>query len=158
MIRAHRPGPSAVSAVHQQGGHTIVTTPPFHGEHLRTVVVCDDRPELREAIGSVLAEVPRFRVIGEATDGTSCLQQVLDLKPDVLILDASIPGGGTATARTAKALLPHLHIVVFSGRPDRRLQREMLAAGADQYVVKTGRLRPLIEALDRSVTPAAHRT
>jgi len=45
-----------------------------------------------------------------------------------------------------------MHILVFSGRQDARLQREMLVAGADQYVVKTGRLRPLLEALDRVFT------
>lgn len=128
-----------------------MVTLPLPGEHLRTVVVCDDRPELREAIGAVLCDVPRFQMIGEATDGSSCLQRVLDLQPDVLILDVCIPGGGVKTARAAKMLLPRLHIVVFSGRQDRRLQREMLAAGADQYVVKTGRLRPLIDALDRSI-------
>ena len=43
-----------------------------------------------------------------------------------------------------------MHILVFSGRQDARLQREMLRAGADQYVVKTGRVRPLLEALDRA--------
>ena len=128
-----------------------MTTPPPPPGHLHTVVVCDDRVELRQAIGSILADVPRFRVIGEAADSTSCLQRVLDLQPDVLILDVSIPGGGAETARTARVLLPRLHIVVYSGRQDRRVQREMLAAGADQYVVKTGRLQPLIQALNRSI-------
>lgn len=124
-------------------------TQPSCGAQLRTVVVCDDRPELRRAISMVLADVPRFQVIGEASDGRSCLQQLIELHPDVLILDVSMPGGGPQTARTARALFPQLRIVVFSGRQDRRVQREMLAAGADQYVVKTGRLRPLIAALDR---------
>ena len=100
----------------------------------------------------VLSDVPRFIVVGEATDDASCLQRVSDLRPDVLILDVSMPGGGPAVAKAAREINPDMHILVFSGRQDARLQREMLGAGADQYVVKTGRLRPLLEALDRAFT------
>jgi DNA-binding NarL/FixJ family response regulator len=131
-----------------------VTAEPDLFESLRTVLVCDDRQELRDAIGKVLSDVPRFIVVGEATDDVSCLQRIDDLRPDVLILDVSMPGGGPAVARAAKELNPTMHILVFSGRQDARVQREMLGAGADQYVVKTGRLRPLLEALDRAF---AHR-
>ncbi len=117
---------------------------------VRTVLVCDDRRELREAIALVLSDVPRFVVVGEAIDGVSCLQRVRETQPDVLILDVSMPGGGPSVASAAKEINPCLHIVVFSGRQDHRVQREMLGAGADQFVVKTGRLRPLLEALDQA--------
>jgi DNA-binding NarL/FixJ family response regulator len=129
-----------------------VSADPVVFESLRTVLVCDDRQELRDAIAKVLYDVPRFVVVGEATDDVSCLQRVRELRPDVLILDVSMPGGGPAVARAAKELTPDMHILVFSGRQDARVQREMLGAGADQYVVKTGRLRPLLEALDRVFT------
>lgn len=118
--------------------------------NVRTVLVCDDRVELREAIGQVLADVPRFSVIGEATDAQTCLDRVRRLRPDVLLLDVSMPGGGPEVARCAKEIHPEMHIVVFSGRQDARVQKQMLVAGADQFVVKTGRLRPLLEALDRA--------
>jgi two-component system response regulator NreC len=118
-------------------------------DSLRTVLVCDDRPELRKAIALVLSDVPRFVVVGEAIDGVSCLQRVRETRPDVLILDVSMPGGGPSVASDAKEINPGMHIVVFSGRQDTRVQREMLGAGADKYVVKTGRLRPLLEALDQ---------
>jgi DNA-binding NarL/FixJ family response regulator len=119
-------------------------------ERLRTVLICDDQDELREAIKVVLVDVPRFLVIGEAYDGLSCLDRVRELRPDVLILDVSMPGGGPHVARAAKELSPRTHILVFSGRQDARVQEAMLDAGADQYVVKTGRLRPLLQALDRA--------
>jgi DNA-binding NarL/FixJ family response regulator len=61
-----------------------------------------------------------------------------------------MPGGGPSVASAAKQINPGMHILVFSGRQDTRLQREMLGAGADQYVVKTGRLRPLLEALNQA--------
>jgi DNA-binding NarL/FixJ family response regulator len=117
---------------------------------LRTVVVCDDRQELRDAISLVLSDVPRFHVVGEALDGVSCLERVREMLPDVLILDVSMPGGGPELAKAAKELHPAMHIVVFSGHQEARVRDAMIRAGADQYVVKTGRLRPLLDALDRA--------
>ena len=118
---------------------------------LRTIVVCDDHHYLRDAVISVLATLPRFRIVGTASTGKTCLRRVRDLRPDVLILDVSMPSGGPDLAKAAKELNPAMHIVVFSGRQDERTRTAMLAAGADQYVVKTGRLQPLIAALDLAV-------
>ena len=115
-----------------------------------TVLICDDRPELREAISKVLSDAVRFKVVGQASDGLSCLQRIRETEPDVLILDIGMPGGGPHVASAAKEIRPDMHILVFSGIRDNHMQREMLLAGADEYVVKTGRLRPLLEALDRA--------
>jgi two-component system secretion response regulator SsrB len=122
---------------------------PAIADHCR-VLICDDRPELREAISKVLSDAARFRVVGEAVDGFSCLQRVRETVPDVLILDIGMPGGGPQVASAAKEIRPALYILVFSGIRDNLVQRQMLQAGADEYVVKTGRLRPLLEALDRA--------
>ena len=116
-----------------------------------TVLICDDREELRAAISMVLSEQPRFQVVGEAVDGATCLDQVRATAPDILILDIGMPGGGPHVATAARALQPALHILVFSGIDDPAVEHRMLSAGADDYVVKTGRLRPLLEALNRAL-------
>lgn len=122
----------------------------------RTVLVCDDRKELRVAIGDLLAQLPAFVVVGFAVDATTCLDGVRAWRPDILILDVNMPGGGPGVAAAAKGICPNLHIVVFSGHHDDIVRRGMLAAGADQYVVKTGRLNPLLAALRRvTAEPAA---
>jgi DNA-binding NarL/FixJ family response regulator len=113
-----------------------------------SIVICDDQPELRGAIDQMLARNPRFAVVGHAGDGAGCLEQVRHTRPDLLILDVNMPGGGPHVATAAKDIRPELHIVVFSGRQDGTVERAMLAAGADQYVVKTGRVRPLLQALE----------
>jgi DNA-binding NarL/FixJ family response regulator len=118
-----------------------------------SVLVCDDRPELRAAIRLALTGNPRFIVIGEADDAVSCLDRLRETRPDVLILDVSMPGGGPEVARAVKQILPHVQILVFSSSTHPRARPEMLHAGADDYVVKTGRIRPLLDGLDR----AAHR-
>lgn len=112
------------------------------------VVVCDDRAELRDAISVVLRGNPRFAIVGEAEDAASCLVQVDRLQPDVLILDVNMPGGGPSVTRTLRARWPGLFILVYSGQSRAQVREEMLAAGADEFVLKTGRLRPLIQALD----------
>jgi CheY-like chemotaxis protein len=123
-------------------------------DFLRTIVVCDDHQYLRDAVKLVLSTVPRFHIVGEAFSGQTCLERVRDYRPDVLILDVSRPGGGPDLARAAKELNPGMHIVVFSGRQDNQTKNAMLAAGADQYIVKTGRLQPLVKALDRAIATA----
>jgi DNA-binding NarL/FixJ family response regulator len=118
-----------------------------------TVVVCDDRAEIRDAIRAVLSENPRFTVIGEAVDGTDCLAAVRGTAPDILILDVSMPGGGPDVARASRKIRPTMHILVYSASPDIRLRHSMLDAGADQYVVKSGRVQPLLDALELARYP-----
>ena len=61
-----------------------------------------------------------------------------------------MPGGGPHVAAAAKSIDPRLHIVVFSGRADSTIAQAMLAAGADQYVLKTGRVQPLLKAMENA--------
>ena len=68
---------------------------------------------------------------------------------DIAILDVNLPGGGPQLARAVKEIHPAGHIVVFSGQDGEETRHLMLDAGADQYVVKNGRLKPLMQALDR---------
>jgi CheY-like chemotaxis protein len=131
------------------GHQAAIPRQPDYG-HSHTVLVCDDRLELRTAISNALAGFPRFTIVGEAADAASCLRGVQDKRPDILILDVSLPGGGPPVARAVRSLHPTMHILVYSGRSDIRVQRDMLDAGADQYLLKTGRLGPLIQALDKA--------
>lgn len=126
------------------------TTAPTTGQRTKRIVVCDDQRDLREAIRLVLTDVPRFRIVAEAENGPSGLHEIRLHRPDLILLDVSMPGGGPDLARAAKDASPTSHIVVFSGRDDAATRDAMLAAGADQYVLKSGRLRLLLEALDNA--------
>lgn len=126
------------------------TPAPATGQRTKRIVVCDDQRDLREAIRLVLTDVPRFRIVAEAENGPSGLHEIRLHRPDLILLDVSMPGGGPDLARAAKDASPTSHIVVFSGRDDAATRDAMLAAGADQYVLKSGRLRLLLEALDNA--------
>lgn len=136
-------GEPPVNAVTQHGRSSDLN-------RTRTVVVVDDQQEIRSAVGLLLADFPGVQLVGDAVDGATCLDRINDLRPDALIMDFSMPGGGPHLVKAAKRICPGLHIIVFTGRQDTRTRDAMLDAGADQYVVKTGRLRLLAEALDRA--------
>lgn len=114
------------------------------------VLICDDQPQLRAALRDVLAQHPRLAVVGEAEDAASCLAQVSSTAPHVLILDVGMPGGGPGLARAVKELDPRLYVLVYSARHDPQTRAKMLAGGADEYLVKSGRLRPLLDVLLRA--------
>jgi len=129
---------------------TVNTDPP--PDQRCSVLLSDDNTEIRDAIRAVLENTAQFWVIGEASDGDGCLDRIRKDNPDVLILDVNMPGGGPDLAKAAKRLSPDLQILVYSSNTDKRTHREMLDAGADDYVVKTGRTRPLLDGLQRAVT------
>jgi DNA-binding NarL/FixJ family response regulator len=125
---------------------------------VRTVLVCDDQKSLRDAVSLLVAHFPRFRVIGKAVDGRQCVELLAAFAPDILITDVNSPGRGAEWLRGVRSSYPNMHIVVHSGMDDVALMQQMMDAGADVYVLKTGRLKPLIDALDHgaAVQPPAH--
>lgn len=115
-----------------------------------SVLICDDRPEVRTSIRLGITGDARFTVIAEAYDAASCQDLVGQTRPDVLILDVNMPGGGPQIARAVRQLCPTVQIMVYSSSTNRRSRPDMLAAGADDYVIKTGRLQPLLDGLHRA--------
>jgi DNA-binding NarL/FixJ family response regulator len=114
------------------------------------VFVCDDQPELRKALCVVLDELPGFEMVGEAQDGVSCLAGLRGLDADVLILDLAMPGGGPRLASSAREISPLMQIIVFTAHRDAASEAQMRLAGANDYVVKTGRVQPLRDALNKA--------
>lgn len=112
------------------------------------VMLVDDHPLIREAIGHLIASAPEFELIGEAADGRECLARIDELNPDILILDIAMPEvNGEQVARELRRRHPELKIIALSGYTDRQFVRAMTKAGAKGYVVKSASGRELIHAL-----------
>jgi two-component system response regulator DegU len=115
------------------------------------IVVADDHDSFRESLIHLLSLDDEIEVIGEAADGVDAGRLVLDLHPDVAVLDLNMPGmDGAQTARHIKATLPEVGVVVLSVFSESRHIQRSLEAGADRYLTK-GTSREDILAAVRAV-------
>src|SRR5581483_11768154 len=104
-------------------------------DHPIYAVVVDDRPRARHALRALLETCPDVVVVGEATDGAHALEVVALRRPDVVLMDLSMPvlDGFQSTARI-KQRWPRVRVLALSVAADAREQA--LAAGADAFVAK----------------------
>ena len=120
------------------------------------IMLVDDHPLIREAIGHLIAEAPDFELVGEAADGKECLARVEELRPDIVVLDIAMPLlNGEQVARELRRRYPTLKIIALSGYADRQFVRAMSKAGVKAYVLKSASGRELITAL-RAVAGGKH--
>ena len=112
-----------------------------------TVFIADDHSILREGLRSLL-EKQRFSVVGEAANGVTTAQMVLKLKPDIVIMDISMPDmNGVEATRRITSRYPSIKVVALSMHRDKRFVTEMLDAGASGYLLKDCVLDEVLNAL-----------
>lgn len=101
------------------------------------MLICDDHFVVRDGVRSRLEGHPGFEVIGEAEDGAEALGLAHRLKPDVVLMDLSMPGmdGVEATGRI-KAELPHIKVLVLTTYDDDERILAAFAEGAVGYLLK----------------------
>ncbi len=104
---------------------------------MTTIVLADDHPMVRRGLRIVLEAEEGWRVVAEATDGASALEQVALHQPDVLILDVVMPGmNGIEIARQLRAQALHTCVIIFSMHANDAYVRAALNSGAQGYVLK----------------------
>jgi DNA-binding NarL/FixJ family response regulator len=108
---------------------------------MKRLVVIEDQTAIREMIIEILALDPSYQLVGESGDGQGGLALCLETKPDLLILDAKLPGlNGVDLLRRLLKQLPDVRVLVFSGYETPHVIREILDAGAHGFVEKTAGL------------------
>ena len=102
------------------------------------IVLADDHPLLRKAIRDLLEKEPHFSIIGEAGDGEEAVRLAVELKPDVVIMDISMPNlDGLQATRQIKAHYPDIAVLVLTIHTDDESILEILKAGAAGYLLKS---------------------
>jgi two-component system, NarL family, response regulator NreC len=112
------------------------------------VVLADDHHIVRAAFIKLLEKEPDLEVVGEAADTSSLLDVVKNLKPDVLMLDAHMPGGKvTEAAQAIRDQIPEVHILVLSAYERREYVLGMVRAGVAGYMLKHDSPEMLVRAV-----------
>ncbi len=102
-----------------------------------SIIIADDHRLLREGLRSLLEKQPGLKPVAEAEDGRNTVKQVLKFKPDVVVMDVSMPDmNGIEATRQIKKNAPEVKIIGLSMHADKRFVTEMLKAGASGYLLK----------------------
>jgi DNA-binding NarL/FixJ family response regulator len=113
-----------------------------------TIVVADDHGIVREGLRRLLESEPDLKVCGEAADGREVLEQVASTKPDIVVLDITMPRlGGLETLERIRSEHARTKVVLLSVHSDPPLIQSAISLGADGYVLKNGRASEIVTAI-----------
>jgi DNA-binding NarL/FixJ family response regulator len=119
------------------------------GTSLIRVMIVDDHEAARRGIRSVLLREPLFDLVGEATDGEEAVKKSQELRPDIILLDITLPGmNGIQAAASIQAASPESRIIFVSQHDSMQTAKDALSVGAYGYVVKSDAGRDLLTAIE----------
>jgi CheY-like chemotaxis protein len=120
------------------------------------VLVVDDAEELRMLLRMRMEARSGLTVVGEAGDGVAAVELASELQPDLVMLDVAMPRmDGLEALPLIRAAVPGVRVVVLSGFNQTTLAEKAREAGADQYVVKGGSMRELLDMVERLLETAS---
>jgi DNA-binding NarL/FixJ family response regulator len=113
------------------------------------ILIVDDHESVRKGVCTILTSRLDIEVCGEAANGREAIEKAKELKPDVIILDVTMPIlGGVEAAREIQKILPEARILLFSMHDSKQLLEEAKKLGVHGYVVKTQASEVLLKAVD----------
>jgi len=131
------------------------------------ILIADDHAVIRAGLRTILKAEPDLEVVGEAADGREALRLASELRPDIILMDISMPtpaGGGIETTRRLRDSRPDARVLVLTVHEDEGLLQEAIRAGAAGYIVKRAAEAELVSAVravwrgDMYVHPAMTRS
>jgi DNA-binding NarL/FixJ family response regulator len=114
-----------------------------------TILIADDHDLIRRGVRALLTARSGWQVVGEACNGADAVQKAISLRPNVAILDFSMPelnGPGAAAQITEK--VPETGVVVLTMHDSEQVMREVLQSGARGLVLKSDADRDLLDAVE----------
>ena len=119
------------------------------------ILIADDHDVVRSGLRHLLSEHPGWEVCGEAVTGREAVAMARELVPNVAILDLTMPElNGLEATRQIKSAVPSTEVLIFTMHESERLMRDVLAAGARGYLLKSDAARHVVLAVE---TLAAHK-
>jgi DNA-binding NarL/FixJ family response regulator len=113
------------------------------------ILVADDHDVVRSGLRSILETHPNWEVVAEAADGKEAIRKAIEAKPDIAVVDYSLPiVNGIEATRQIRARLPRAEVLIFTMHDNETLIQELLKAGARGYLLKSDAKRYLIAAIE----------
>jgi len=113
------------------------------------ILIADDHAIVRTGLRTLLTGEPEFELVGEASGGYEAIEQVHAARPDILLLDLSMPDlDGIAVTKALKPEFPELRILILTIHEDDALVREAIKAGAAGYILKRAAESELVSAIN----------
>jgi DNA-binding NarL/FixJ family response regulator len=121
------------------------------------VLIVDDHAFIRRGVQTILHPFPEWEFCGEADNGNDAVRMADELKPDVIVMDVSMPGlNGIEAARAICKTQPGVKIVLLTLHESADLVRSAFRAGARGYLLKTDAEQELVRALTVVVGEGAY--
>lgn len=115
---------------------------------MKNILIVDDSPAIRRSLRTLLGRHGGWEVCGEAENGREGVDKALQLHPDLIVLDLSMPVmNGLQAARELQRLMPSLPILMFTNYSDSQVEREALASGVTAVKSKMESVESLVGSI-----------
>lgn len=116
--------------------------------HRKRIVIAEDHTILREGLKALLSQDPDLEIAGEAKDGLEAIRVISELKPDLALMDLSMPKmSGIDAIREVKRCCPDTKILVLTVHKNEEYVMASLKAGANGYLLKESTHQELLQAV-----------
>ncbi len=112
------------------------------------ILIADDHGVIRAGLRALLSGLPDIEVVGEAVDGRDALKKTVELQPNIVIMDLSMPEmGGVEATRQLSQIAPDTRVLILTVHEDEGLLKEVIRVGAAGYIIKRAVEDELIHAI-----------
>ena len=116
----------------------------------KTVLIIDDNAHIRRSLRWIIEQELEWQICGEASNGAEGVAAALQLRPDIAILDLSMPVmNGIEAARMLKQSMPEVHLLMFTSFPTPTIEEAARAVGIEAFVAKSDGVAALVESLQQ---------
>jgi signal transduction histidine kinase/CheY-like chemotaxis protein len=116
------------------------------------IIIADDHTVMRRGLASLLQNQPDIQVVAEASDGQEAVDLALKFRPDVVLMDVSMPVlNGVEATRRIKAEAPEIVVIGLSMHSSEEVRKSMAEAGSDEYLQKDRPANELISSIKKNV-------
>lgn len=120
------------------------------------VLIVDDQPSVRNSFRSLLASRPDWKISGEAADGLEAIEKAKSLRPDIILMDVSMPRmSGLEAARILRDEVPEAKVVIVSQNDPALVSIQAHEVGASAHIAKSDLFRTLLPVLDELIRPGS---